>query len=55
MFKSKRKKLVAFVLSAFMAVGIFGTTIASANPNDNPPPPPHDHQAPPSPHDDHGN
>lgn len=38
----KKKKLAAFVLSAFMAVGIFGTTIASANPNDGPPPPPHD-------------
>jgi len=41
MFNSKKKKLIAFVLSAFMAVSVFGTTIASAHPHDNPPPPHH--------------
>ncbi|MBB5337537.1 hypothetical protein [Pectinatus brassicae] len=52
MFNSKKKKLIAFVLSAFMAVSVFGTTIASAHPHDDPPPPrPHyDEPASPPPH-----
>lgn len=41
MFKSKKKKITAFALSAFMAVSIFGTTIASAHWRNNPPPPHH--------------
>lgn len=52
MFKLKRKKITAFALSAFIAVGILGTTVASAHPHDDPPPPrPHyDEPAPPPPH-----
>ncbi|MDQ0204363.1 hypothetical protein [Pectinatus haikarae] len=49
MFKSRRKKVTAFALSAFMAVGIFGTTIVSAHPNDNPPPQYFDEPGPPPP------
>lgn len=41
MFNSKKKKLTVFALSAFMAVSMFGTTIASAHWNDDPPPPHH--------------
>ncbi len=47
MFNSKKKKLTAFVLSAFMAVGIFGTTIVSAHPHDNIPQPQYNEPAPP--------
>ncbi|MBB5337133.1 hypothetical protein [Pectinatus brassicae] len=47
MIKSKKKKITAFVLAGFMAIGLFGATIASANPHDEPaPPPPHHEQRP---------
>ncbi len=45
----KKKNLTAFVLAAFMTVGIFGTAVVSAHPNSNQPAAHHD-QAPPHHH-----
>ena len=38
MFKSKKKKMTALILSAFMTVSVAGTALVSANPNDGQPP-----------------
>ena len=46
MIKAKKKKITAFVLAGFMAISLFGTTLASANPHDEPAPPPHHEQRP---------
>ena len=37
MLKTKVKKATAFMLSAFMAVSVFGTALAEASPNGAPP------------------
>ena len=43
MFKTKIKKLAAFVLISFMSVGLLGTTLAEAHPHEWPP---HRHEEP---------